>query len=250
VLAAGDALPQQLIVRGLAHAQAAADLSTAHGRRLLAHCIAAGRGSVAVPDGRCGACLGSHPPELCGHATEAWTCAQCNSGNASEGTGRYVCASCLTVRPAVMDCDDWSEVWECPDCQRATPCFEDACAFCPHVRPAAAAAAAADGDDDTLPFFPAKCGVCGEVHLEALCPLCAAGDVVRDQIRRGRGVVCVVMPAYAFIQPWGTAGHDWRVFVPRSVLAQGSVRHVGQSVQFDASKGSKGQLRATMVAID
>jgi len=41
----------------------------------------------------------------------------------------------------------------------------------------------------TLPFFPARCGLCGEVHFEALCPVCSQGDVVKTQIRNAFGVI-------------------------------------------------------------
>ena len=96
-----------------------------------------------------------------------------------------------------------------------------------------------------VPLLPAKCGVCGDPHLEALCPNCSDNGPPTE-IENGRGIVCQTGPMFAFVQPEGTIRADQRVFVGRHVFDIESLV-MGQAVRFTAKAGDKG-LRATSVA--
>lgn len=121
----------------------------------------------------------------------------------------------------------------------------------------------------TLPFFPARCGLCGEVHFEALCPICAststaAATTTTNSVQNAYGVVSRIYHPHqqkqqqetkpnfnnnssnfvvAMIQPHGTAGRNSMVLLPSSALpSDGSSRQrilsVGSFVRFDAQRSS------------
>jgi hypothetical protein len=237
-----------------------------------AHALGALINVRVLPVERCVHCAGTHPEALCpvGPVKE-WKCQDCGAANTNAGTTRYVCGTCLYVRPALTELS-WSDAWECQSCKRVSCECDDSCAFCGEVRAEVAAAAessAADANspthgsnaefdsstaayDTTVPFFPARCGACGGAHLEALCVECNRDDAVRDQIRRGQATVLGLLPdGSAEMQPHGTP--ELRVIVPADIVASSlgpRKRVVGTSVTFDADvqgMGNDRRLYATSV---
>jgi hypothetical protein len=179
--------------------------------------------------GRCESCYGTHPTCLCPLAPVAWTCDSCGKPNDS-AESRMCCAECLSPRAEYLDTPRWTELWVCTRCSRANPLVDDACLYCgkevamdgPELHP-----------DATIPYCPAKCGCCSKVHLEALCPGCAASSQL-SPITQGRGFVCEFdQEGNAMIQPWGTFGKQFHIGVPQQLAQQMGLCN-GEDVKFDA----------------
>ncbi|TPP44627.1 hypothetical protein CGC21_7300 [Leishmania donovani] len=79
----------------------------------------------------CHECLGTHPPNLCPFLEDGglWTCEECGSSNSNSDVCRYVCGSCLALRPMTQDLLV-STCWECRACDRANVQFERYCMHC------------------------------------------------------------------------------------------------------------------------
>ncbi|KAG5492786.1 hypothetical protein JKF63_01366 [Porcisia hertigi] len=79
----------------------------------------------------CHECLGTHPPDLCPFLEDGglWTCGECGHLNNNSDVCRYVCGSCLTLRPVTQDLLI-SACWECHMCDRANVQFERYCIHC------------------------------------------------------------------------------------------------------------------------
>ena len=179
----------------------------------------------------CPRCLSSHPEAVCGFKPDPWHCENCGKRHTNTGLNRYVCHSCLHSRPEM---DMVSEAWVCGSCSRCVPEFESFCIFCETQKPSAPM---------RVPYLPTVCGRCNSLHLEAICPTCAAAPP--NTITNGFGTVCVVTDKFAFIQPLGTSDPAERVFVQGDIL--GDLLE-GQRVRFDAQEGTKkGQLKAIKV---
>ncbi|KAG5466408.1 hypothetical protein LSCM4_01559 [Leishmania orientalis] len=89
----------------------------------------------------CRECLGTHPPDLCPFSEDSglWTCGECGAANNNADVCRYVCGSCLTLRPVVQTMLI-SACWECHACNRANVQFERYCIHCGVERAAWSAA--------------------------------------------------------------------------------------------------------------
>ncbi|GET92886.1 hypothetical protein, conserved [Leishmania tarentolae] len=79
----------------------------------------------------CHECLGTHPPDLCPFSWDngLWTCRECGSSNSNSDVCRYVCGSCLALRPVTQELLV-STCWECHACDRANVQFERYCMHC------------------------------------------------------------------------------------------------------------------------
>lgn len=79
----------------------------------------------------CHECLGTHPSALCPFLEDGglWTCEECGSSNSNSDVCRYVCVSCLALRPVTQDMLV-STCWECHACDRANVQFERYCIHC------------------------------------------------------------------------------------------------------------------------
>ena len=235
---------EKIAAAAILHSRSQCSISSTIGRDVLA-----ATGRIAEwfhlsfsAEGRCKYCYGTHPVSLCPTASKEWQCSSCETLNSTDGCDRLVCRECLSLRDEVLATDNWYELWQCPGCQRAQPLFDDQCSHCGHI----ADVTLLSQQDATIPFSPSRCGVCGGVHLEALCPRCS--DVTPlTTIANGRGFVCILNDQYGLIQPWGTFGPQRRVVVPREIVISMSLV-CGEDVQFSANTSSVGtKLKATVV---
>ncbi|KAG8343855.1 hypothetical protein TRVL_05314 [Trypanosoma vivax] len=191
----------------------------------------------------CRHCLGTHSEDICPFSGVQWLCEVCGAEGENADICRYVCRNCLSLRPCVQEkCP--TEVWECPQCQRANVDFELYCIFCGMQREAAENAI--KDTSHVFPFVPAKCPKCSLVHLEALCPLCH--NDIPEVLQEVEGTVCMVTNHYAFIQPTGTEHPGRRVYVGQQWLRK-RVWVEGEKVVFTARLNLQGGLRITSLYV-
>lgn len=182
---------------------------------------------------QCRECGGSHPSSCCYFNKTPWQCSSCKTEHTNrDGLSRYLCRSCLQLKEEVMDKSP-SEAWLCGTCHKANVEFEDRCIYC---------GCCAGKSNSTIPFFPARCGNCGNIHLEATCAECDSS--AQSNMRDMEGTVCLVHSRFAFIQPKGTSSPKQRIYVSEQLLKEMQLTQ-GQPVLFQATLGDRGNMKAT-----
>lgn len=121
-------------------------------------------------------------------------------GGESRLMSRYLCLSCLTLRPSVQDALP-TECWLCPSCDRANMMSESVCIHCRCKVPD-------DKDDDDcvgaakskaaptlrrIPFLPARCPDCACIFIDPTCPRCRTAAQQQRQVQGELGTAGAAM---------------------------------------------------------